>query len=230
MPRPASSARGFTLVEMMTVVGIIAVVSTLAAVSISRARPRANLAGAASDLQALIHGARQQALVSGNDVAVLFFPGYSPEADVVGRVVVYEDGDHDFFDDAAAVNFAAYKPGDLGAGAKSEILSTLDLPSPVRIGPAAGMGAAAVLPAPLAAVPVNLDCTFCEGDKDDRRGALVFDARGRARFYSKNGAPLAVDGGSVSLEVPDLGAGGKNQVRTLAVVGSTGAVRALNNG
>jgi prepilin-type N-terminal cleavage/methylation domain-containing protein len=225
--RPALRARGFTLIEMMTVVGIIAIVATMAALSLSRARPRANLAGVTVDLQALIHSARQQALVSGNDVVVLFFPGYSPESDVVGRVVVYEDGDHDFFDDAAAVNFAGDK---LGAGAKSEIVTSLDLPAPVRFGPAAGMGGTAKLAVPLANIPVNADCTFCDGAGADRRGALVFDSRGRARFYAKNGAPLAVEGGSVSLEVPALGAGGKNQVRTLAVVGSTGAVRAFNNG
>ena len=226
MPRPRRQAAGFTLIELMVVVAIIAIVATLAAVSLQRARPRANLAGAAVDLQALLHGARQQALASGWNVAVMIFPGYSPENDVVGRVIVYQDAEATLFDPTAAVNFDAYDPAVLASGPSSEIVSTLDLPPAVRVGPAVGMGATAKLVAPWASVPVNLDCTFCDGAGAARRGAVVFDPNGRASFYSKAGVALAVDGGSVSLQVPSLGA----EVRTLAVGASTGAVTSFDNG
>lgn len=230
MPTRRRTPAGFTLIELMITVAIIAVVATAASVSLIRARPRANLSGAAVDLQALLHGARQQALVTGNDVAVMIFPGCAPSADVLGRVLVYEDGDHTLFDDKADVNLDTYDCKVLAHGPKSEISTSLDLPPGIQIGPATGFGAGAVLPAPLAAVPVNLDCTFCDGEKEARRGAVVFDSRGRARFHAATGAPLAVDGGSFSLEAPALGAGGQGQVKTLAIVGSTGAVRVVERG
>lgn len=222
--------RGFTMIEMMVVIAIIAVIAALATASIIRSRPRANLAGAAVDLQALLHGARQQALAAGDDVVVMVFPGYVGVGDSVGRVVVYRDGNHTLFDDAAAVNFDDYAPATPAADSRSEVLETLDLPPAVRIGPANGMGATAVLPAPFAAIPVNLDCTFCAGTGAGRRGAVLFDSRGRATFYAANGAPLTVAGGSLSLTIPGLAAGAANQVRTLAVSASTGAVRAVTNG
>jgi prepilin-type N-terminal cleavage/methylation domain-containing protein len=226
VPRPDRRTSGFTLIEMMIVVAIMAIIGALAAVSMSRARPRATLAGATVDLQALLHGARQQALTSGQDVAVMFFTGYSPESDVVGRVIVYQDGDNTLFDAASDDRFDKYDPAVLKYAARSEIVTTLDLPATVRFGPAEGMGATAVLAAPWGSVPVNLDCTFCDGKDKDRRGAVVFDSRGRARFYTQAGAPLAVSGGSISLQIPALGA----QVRTLAVGATTGAVRSFNNG
>ncbi len=226
MPRPGRRRAGFTLIEMMVTVAIMGIIVALATVSLQRARPRANLAGAAVDLQALLHGARQQALASGQNVAVMVFPGYSPGGDVVGRIVVYQDGDGTLFDATSADSIDGYDPAVLKCGPNSEIVSTLDLPPAVRIGPAVGMGATAKLVAPWTSVPVNLDCTFCDGAGAARRGAVVFDPRGRASFYSKAGVALAVDGGSVSLQVPSLGA----EVRTLAVGASTGAVTSFDNG
>lgn len=230
MTRPARRAAGFTLIEMMITVAVVGIIAALATVSLARVRPRANLAGAAVELHSLLHAARQQALAAGQDVAVLVFPGYSPRAGEVGRIIVYQDGDHTLFDETAADNFDDYDPAKIRCGPKSEILSSLDLPAGVVVGPATGLGAGEVLPAPLAAIPVNLDCTFCDGDKAARRGAVVFDSRGRARFYSKAGVPLAVSGGSVSLEAPALGTGAQGQVKALTVVGSTGAVSVIDRG
>ncbi len=218
------------MIELMVVVAIIGAVAALATASLVRARPRANLTGAAVDLQSLLHAARQTALATGEDVAVMFFPAFDGPGDQVGRVVVYRDGERTFFDETAAVNFDDYQPGALAAGPRSEVVTTLDLPPAVRFGPADGQGAGAVLPAPWSTIPVNLDCTFCDGEKEARRGAVVFDSSGRATFHAKTGVALAVEGGSVSLEVPALETDGRRQIRTLAVGASTGAVRAINNG
>ena len=93
------------------------------------------------------------------------------------------------------------------------------------IGPPAGMGAAVVLPAPLAGVDVTKACSFC-GGLADGRGAVVFDPRGRATFYGDN-APVAQPpvGGSFSLFSADV-----QGTRTIAITGAAGGLRVFNNG
>lgn len=226
------ATHGFTLIEMAVVVAIIGVIAALATVTMSRSRPRASLAGAAADLQALLHGARQQALASGQDVAVLVFPNQATPGGAKGRVAVVLDGDHFMLDPGQTdFNLDGVKAAQVGVGPNSELLTTLDLPAGIEIGPAQGLGADFKLVAPYAGIPVNADCTFCEGDKEERRGAIFFDARGRARFYAKVGPPLAVDGGSLSVTAPALqDAAGAGATRTLAVGASTGTIKSINGG
>lgn len=231
VPRSVSSSRGVTLIEIMTVVGIIAILTAVTASSLTRSRPRANLTSITVTLQAALHAARQQALASGEEVAVMVFPGYSPATGVTGRVVIYQDGDASLFSASADVNFDDYDPAVEAHGPRSEIIGVIDLPDGIQVGPQTGLGTSAALPAPWGGIPVTADCTFCEGAGTDRRGAIVFDPRGRARFFSKTGPALSVDGGSLSLVIPALaGASGQNQIRTVAVGSSTGAIRAFNNG
>lgn len=224
--------RGFTLIEMMIVVAIIGVITALATVSLARSRPRATLAGAAADLQALLHGARQQALASGNDVAVVVFPHQPTPGGAEGRIVVVADGDHYLLDDKQPdFNLDGLKGEQVAVGPNSERVATLDLPAGITIGPLTGLGAKVTLVAPYAGIPVDADCTFCDGDKEARRGAILFDGRGRARFYAKVGPPLAVEGGSLSITAPALqDAAGAGATRTLAVGASTGTIRAINGG
>jgi prepilin-type N-terminal cleavage/methylation domain-containing protein len=225
-PNPRKS-RGFTLVEMAVVMAIVLTLGALAWSNLWRLRPRAQLADASSELVALVHGARQHALATGNDVAVMFFPSYAGSG-TTGRVVVYEDGNGDFFLDTGAVNFAGYDPGVLRRGSRSTIVADYDLPRNVVIGPVGGAGPSAALVAPLAAIPINVDCSFC-ATGGDRRGAIRFDSRGRASFYSANtgaGQPAAnVVGGSVSLSAPEV-----SGQRTLLVTAGTGSVTLHNQG
>jgi len=207
------------------VVAIIAVVTGLATVSLARARPRANLASAATELHALVHGARQQALATGRDVAVLIFPASAAPGGATGRVVVYEDGDFTLFDDTAAVNFDDLDPAETATGPRSTVVTRFDLPVGVTFGPRAGIDPITLV-APYSGIPVDAECTFCEGAGAARRGAVVFDSHGRARFHSKNGPPLDAIGGSLHLTAPELG----DEIRTLVVGGSTGSVRSLTNG
>ncbi len=96
------------------------------------------------------------------------------------------------------------------------------------VGPSAGAGSSAALVAPMAAIPINVDCSFCKAD-GDRRGAIRFDSRGRASFYSGNtglGQPAAnVVGGSLSLAAPEVGG-----QRTIIVTSGTGSVTLHNQG
>jgi type II secretory pathway pseudopilin PulG len=220
------------MIEMAIVIAIIGVITAIAMVSLSRSRPRATLAGAAADLQALLHGARQQALASGQDVGVLVFPNQATPGGAKGRIAVVLDGDHFLLDPAETTyNLDSVKSAQIGVGPNSELLTTLDLPAGVEVGPVQGLGAAFKLVAPYATIPVNADCTFCDGDADKRRGAILFDSRGRARFYPKVGPPLAVDGGSLSLTAPALqNTAGAGATRTLAVGASTGTIKAINGG
>jgi prepilin-type N-terminal cleavage/methylation domain-containing protein len=219
--------RGFTLIEMMVVVAVIAVVTAVASFSMTRARPRATLAGATIELRSLLHQARQQALVSGAEVAVLVFPGVSARADSLGRVVIYQDGDFAFFSATSAVNFDGYNPLALGAGPRGQVIDTFDLPRDVTFGPSTGLGTSAVLPAPYAAIPVTTECSFCLGTGAARRGAVVFDPRGRARFYGADGPPMVVDGGSISLTSLAL-QGATPLVRLVAITGTTGSLQSIN--
>lgn len=222
--------RGFTVVELAVTVAILGVVAALAYASFSRQRPRANLASATAELQAIVQGARQSALASGHDVAVMVFPAFVNPNGTTGRVIVYEDAFFDFFNDGAVggVRFATYDPAVLAFGSaggrQSAILATFDLPREVRVGPAGGMGATPI-PAPFAGAVVNVACSFCDAAGTIRRGAIRFDPRGQATFYdsaSPNVAtPLPVTGGaSLSLEAAE-----NAERRTLLITSPSGALR-----
>jgi prepilin-type N-terminal cleavage/methylation domain-containing protein len=222
-------SRGFTLVEMAVVVGIIATLTGLAYAGLARLRPRGELANTAADLQAALHGARLTAMAEGRNVVVMFFPRYQV-GESVGRVILYQDGDFNFFSGAFGVplTFGGYNPAVLASGPNSQVLDSIDLPKGVVIGPAAGMGPAATLAAPMSAVDVTRACSFC-ATTGDGRGALVFDSRGRVTYYDQNGPALSTaalaSGASVSVFSADL-----QGTRTLVISTATGAVRAFNNG
>lgn len=210
--------------EMMVTVAIIGVIAALGYSNLTRLRPRATLATTASDLSSLLHGARMSAVATGHDVAVLVFPAAVGQAGTKGRLLVYEDGNFDFFTAAAAVRFGNYDPLAPVAGSASQVLVTYDLPSGIYIGPSTGLGTAA-LPAPLDPVDVTQACAFCDAGSTPR-GAIRFDPRGRATFYDGAGRKTATGfatGGAFTIASTDVPG-----TKGLAVVASTGAVRLIN--
>ncbi len=237
--RRREPSAGFTLIELAVVIAIVAILSTIAYSSLARNKPRANLASAAVELQALLHEARQSALASGEPVAVLFYPGYSGPgtAGATGYVIVYQDACFDFFTGGGTcgVAYGTYDPALLAAGTngalQSAVLDTMSLPTGVAVGPAAAMGAGARLPAPLAGVPVDAACAFC----GTTGGAVRFDPRGQASFYGLSGTtvtgPLPLtEGASLSLGFDPAVAPDMSGQRTLVILSASGAVQAINGG
>jgi hypothetical protein len=212
---------------------VVAIAGGLAALAFSafgRQKPRQKLNAHAIEFRSRLHGARQAALASGKPLVLMVFPDLVTSTGT-GRLILYQDGDGNFFSTAAAVSFEEYDPTTTAAGALSEVLEVIDLPANVRIGPADGMGSAAVLRAPFAGIAVNNRCGFCTGD--DGRGAIVFDALGSVTFQDRNGPALALPAGasiSFRAEEPDLAstAAGGAEVRTFAIAATTGAIRSLS--
>jgi prepilin-type N-terminal cleavage/methylation domain-containing protein len=216
--------QGFTLLEMVVVLAIImAVIGMIYGVS-RRPRESAQLSSVVLDVRGLFAQARQEALTTGRDVVVMVFPDFPTPARGTGRLIIYRDGNGDFFSNAGPVNFETYDPTGTAAGPNSEVLEVLDLEAGAFFGPATGQGAGVTLAAPFALLPVDSACTFCGGAP--RRGAVVFDHAGRARFHSANGPPLAAPaGGSITVTSTTWA----DEVRTLAVMASTGALRTINH-
>ena len=223
MPNRTPPVRGFTLVELAVAMAVAAILAALAAVGLQRFKPRAGLSSSAAQLTALLNAARQNALATGRDTVVMIFPQFQNPIGGTGRVVLYEDGNFDFFNPGAPANFSGYDPADPAAAGRADVLETLDLPRDVTF----GLGG---LAAPALAAPYNLinaaACSFC-APGGDGRGALVFNSRGRALFYQASGAPIApASGGTLALQGPAFMPGH----RLVVITATTGSVKTFNNG
>jgi prepilin-type N-terminal cleavage/methylation domain-containing protein len=227
---PRRSQRGFTMLELMVVVAIVLTIAAMSWAAFGRQKPRQSLNGFTLEFGGLLHGARQTALATGKPVVVMLFPTQVTGSGT-GRVIIYQDGNGDFFSGTAAVNFGNYAPSSSAAGSASEVLEVLNLPASVVLGPVDGQGPTAVMPAPFANIAINQPCVFCTGTNN--RGAIVFDPVGSVTFYSGNGAPAALPwGASVSFYannpgLPTSAATGAD-VRTIAIAATTGALRTIN--
>ncbi len=217
MRRTRQQPRGFTLIELVIVVAIIGVVTGLAVTTLGAARPRQTFVNAVAELQTIVHGARQQALARGNDVAVLVFPSFVNPLGGRGRVVVVEDRDAVLFSTASATNLDNYKPeSPFVPEPFPQDTTTFDLPPGIVITPVAG----AALAAPLNDIAAPKACTFCSAGGTGP-GAIRFDTRGRASFYAAAGPALATTTGQIIALAP---ADTQAPTRYLYVTSATGAV------
>lgn len=211
---------GFTLTEMAVTMLIVAVLATLSYSSLVRMRPRARLADVTADLTGLIYNARQNALATGHYTIVMFFPQQTNSARGVGRVVAYEDSGYRFFSTTlpAHPNFRDFSASSPGGIAAENLLGSIELPMGITMG--LGGASTPTLAAPYASVTASM-CNFCS-TSGDGRGAIVFDSRGRARFYSQ------ADAGPLSLLTGTIAVTGSPEISgfsMLLVSPTTGAVR-----
>jgi prepilin-type N-terminal cleavage/methylation domain-containing protein len=229
-----ASRRGFTIIEVMVVVAIMGVLAALAAAAFGRQKPRQQLDQAALELRALMFGARQTALSTGQPVVLMIFPNQLTGKGR-GRLVLYRDGDFAFFTAAGAPNFASFIPQAQPTGPRSEVMEVLDLESGVTIGPPAGMGPAAVMPAPYDDIPINTACAFCTGALG--RGAIAFQPDGSVDFHAGIGPAIGTlpQGASLSLTQADAAEtdGSRaatyfvNGVRTIVIASANGSMQTL---
>jgi Tfp pilus assembly protein FimT len=216
------------MVEMAVVMAIAVIIAGLAVLTLRRARPRANLATTSAEVQALLRGARQNAMSTGRNTIVLVFPQFQNPQGGIGRVVAFEDANGTFFQTSTPTNFSNYAANAVASGATTELLQTIDFPRGTRI----STDQTGTLPAPYADITISRACGFCS-TLSDGRGAVQFDSRGRATFHSALGAALDQWGANLSLQALDPGGAAVLAVdgtRTLILTAGTGSVRTVSGG
>jgi prepilin-type N-terminal cleavage/methylation domain-containing protein len=214
-----TSTRGFTVLELAIAVAIVAIVATLAYTSLALARPRATLQSTAAELSALLKNARQNGLATGHPTVVVLLPNQPNASAGTGRFLVYEDPAFTFVTAAGTPNLGTLDPTTYAGGQGTTLLGSLELPPQVAV--SLNGRSPPALPAPFDVVAASA-CNFCSASGDGR-GAIVFDARGRARFYSGVGAESASAGATIALAGAELAG-----FELLVVMPATGAVKAFS--
>lgn len=223
--RTGSGSRGFTAIELAIALAIALLIGAIAYTSLARIRPRASLTGTAAEVAGLLYNARQNALATGRHTVVIFLPQQANASGGVGRVIAYEDASFRFFSatpSPGAATLATFDGSKAGYVESLNLIGDVDLPRGITIG--LGGATAPTLPAPYDGVVVTA-CNFCSSSGDGR-GAVVFDSRGAARFFSAVGTPLSLTAGTVALNAQPNILG----YHVLFITPTTGAVRPLVGG
>lgn len=198
------SSSGFTLLELMIVVAIIGIVSSMAAATAIQIGARNATQNAASDLSSILQNARARAEQRGSDVYVIVYPRMQKSGATTGgpgAIFVYEDANGDFLTgtgtctgmgiaDCSWNNFtppsAIYSP----ASSNDRLVQALyldDYPKKnVQFGKSAATFAAPF--AGIGALANTNGCSFCS---TSNKGAVVFTGEQQLRFLNNAGAPVA---------------------------------------
>ena len=207
--------KGFTLIELMIVVAIIAVLAGMMISLMPNATRRARLNGSTMDVMTQLMAARQQAQARGRDVVVAIVQGANVAQCVGGmadtncvRYVVFEDTDSTFSNTTVATFDPASPSAD--GGLKVIEQGTLDRFVAMGLGDLTYTAPAAPyasLPAPDAG-----GCSFCAVAG---RGYVRFTADGTAFVET----PASAAGATLFFTT-----GGQKETRGIAVTMPTGQV------
>jgi prepilin-type N-terminal cleavage/methylation domain-containing protein len=225
--------RGFTLIEMMTVVAIAGVLAGITVLALTRLKTRGNFSSATGDFIATLRVARAEAFARGdNTVVVVDSAG--------GNWWAIEDI-------AGSFSLAAFSPA-TPAPSPARLIYTGALPPGTSFGPAGGFGQA--LTPPYSGIPtgfvnivladggnggvadISVDggsaapnfkyCSFCR--TSDGFGAIVFLPSGGANF---NGIGPTSVGQQISIQSADTDGGPTSGIIDFAIVAATGASEAV---
>jgi prepilin-type N-terminal cleavage/methylation domain-containing protein len=217
--RPVLRLRGFSLMEMMVALAIIAILFKLSVSTLSGLKSRGNFVSASGDLIEGLRGARAEAFGRGAPTVFIIDTVGGPD----GRPRWWSVADLDNNFTLAAFNPATPAPSPdilLGSGI---------LPTGVTFGPAGSPGGyGSALPQPYAGVPSYAGatpapnfpyCSFCSAGSPAGFGAITFFGSGGAAFSGGTGTPL---GHQFTIQAPQPSGTGL-QIMTVAVIARTGA-------
>lgn len=191
--------RGFTLIEMMVVVGIVGILAALSVSTYIGIGRRAAPQNAAYDLSAALSRARARAVERSSNVYLVVFPQASRNGTGAGQGawVLYEDIRNSF--SLAAVT----TPGAIVNSANGTVLArgwmedypaknaTLDLPAGGSPAEANNKVDSPFPQETMANIRSRLGatrgCAFCSGSGQSMRGAVLFTPEGGARFIRDDG-------------------------------------------
>lgn len=232
--RPVPRLRGFTMIEMLTVLAIVAVLAGITAAAVSKLKTRGSFSQASGDFIATLRATRAEAFARGDDTVV---------------VVDTKGGNYWAIEDAlgtfslSTFNPAIPAPPNPDGGIGDRLIYSGTLPGTVSFGPPSGFGVA--LPPPYSGIPTgflnladggsvsvssdggsalpNYDyCSFC--DTATGMGSIIFLPSGGAIF---NGGPLTI---GQQLSMTDVSADGglaPTGIIDFTVIATTGAADAV---
>lgn len=211
--RAMRNHRGFTLIEMLTVMGILGILMGITILGLRGMKDRGNFASATGDVVTAIRECRAQAYGTGSTTVFV--------VDTVGsRWWSLNDAANSFDLTLAAFNPASPAP------TGGSIIDMNTLPNGVSFSGATN-GYGSILPAPYVGVPSYSGsasvpnfpyCSFClKAGTNAGFGAIRFTATGRAVFSS---GPSGI---GQSLSIKGLLESGSN-VMTIGIIGRTGSL------